>query len=193
MIALVVLMAVGLSLAYTYALKPAPTYEARTEVLISGAASNQRDIWGVGEYAARRTQAYVELVMGDELARRVVRRFDLSETPGELASQVSASAVPDSVVLEIVVTNPSADRAQFLANAVTKEFGTVVRELETPVGKTQPIVEAIVIDRAEKPASTAGGPQTLRNVAVGLVLGFLAGFGLAVIRESIATEGSSAD
>lgn len=184
MIIVVILLAVGLSLAFTYTQSLAPAYEAKTRLFVAASAAKERDVSAIGQFSLQRVKSYVELVHGDELSRRVVQRFNLRETPRELASQISASAVPDTVILQISVTNPSADRARFLANAVAKEFAAFVRELETPPATTQSHVKATVIDSAAD-ATRVGGPQPLRSLVVGLLLGPFIGFGLAIVRESV--------
>jgi receptor protein-tyrosine kinase len=136
--------------------------------------------------------SYVEVAHSDALARRVVKRLGLSESPRDLAAKVSASTLSNTVILDISVFDPSPDRAQLLANAVAKELGRFGTELETPPGEPRSNVKVTIIDDAAKPTSPADAPQHDRNVALGLMLGFLLGFGIAVVRESTRSKGDTA-
>ena len=170
-------LAVGVTLAQT------PQYQATTRLFISTAASDEATLNQGGQFSIQRVQSYADLLNGDEISRRVVTNLHLDQRPRELTEQIEASAKLNTVILVINVTDPSAARAQVLANAVAKEFVSFVGELETPPGKAEATVKATIVDAASKPTVPVS-PQPLRNIGLGLVLGVLLGAGIAVLRES---------
>lgn len=189
LIALTTLLVVGLALAVT--LVQTPQYEATTRLFISTSASEEATLNQGGQFSVQRVQSYADLLNGDEISRRVVKRLNLNEKPLELTKQIEASAKLNTVILVIKVTDPSPDRAQALARAVANEFVAFVGELETPPGQEQATVKATIVDAASKPESPVS-PKPLRNLALGLVLGALLGSGLAVLRESFDSSVRSA-
>jgi receptor protein-tyrosine kinase len=173
----VTVLALGVTVAQT------PQYEATTRLFISTAASDEATLNQGGQFSIQRVQSYADLLNGDEISRRVVNRLHLDERPRELTDQIEATAKLNTVILVINVTDPSAARAQVLANAVAREFVSFVGELETPPGKAAATVKATIVDAASRP-SVPVSPKPLRNIALGLVLGAMLGAGLAVLRES---------
>ncbi|UOY00219.1 polysaccharide biosynthesis tyrosine autokinase [Blastococcus sp. PRF04-17] len=110
--------------------------------------------------------------------------MDLDMTAAELAAQVRAVAVPNTVLLNVTVTDPSPDRAELIARAVGDEFTELVQEIETPAGATAAPVKVTVTDRPERPG-VPSTPRTERNVLLGGILGVLVGAATAVARTRI--------
>lgn len=181
MIALTTLTVLGLTAAFTYT--QVPEYQATTRLFVSTSAADEATLNQGGQFSIQRVQSYADLLNGAEISRRVVKRLGLNENPRELTKQISATAKLNTVILVINVRDPSPARAQALANAVAKEFVEFIAELETPPGQTQPTVKATIVDAASEPDSPVS-PQPLRNLPLGLVMGLMAGAGLAVLRES---------
>jgi receptor protein-tyrosine kinase len=126
--------------------------------------------------------SYAELVTGVQMAAQVVEELDLDLAPEELAAMVSATAVPETVILSVTVTDTSARRAQDIAASLGRQFADTVTQLETPAGAGPSTVNVTTVQPAalnERPVS----PDALRNVALGAVLGILAGITLALVRR----------
>jgi receptor protein-tyrosine kinase len=102
----------------------------------------------------------------------------------DVAKQISATAVMDTVLIDVAVTDPSAERAAQIADALGEEFTKLVDELETPGAGGVPLVEVTVTDQPEVPAAPSA-PRTTRNVAFGLLIGLLMGAALATLRARL--------
>lgn len=185
LIALGGLIAVGLAAALTWAATPQYTSSARLFVSTSSAADDAQANQG-GQFSLQRVKSYANLLTGEVIARRVVEKLKLDEDPRALASQISASAALDTVILTVRVTDPSPERAQRLTDAVAEELVTYVAELETPPGKDEATIKATIVDPANEPGSPVS-PNPQRNIAIGLVLGLLIGAGIAILRETLDT------
>lgn len=192
MIALVTLLAVALSLAWT--LRQPPLYTSTTRLFVStsvDAAPSTGD--QAGDLATQRVQSFAALLDGDQIARQVAERLSLSETPHQLSRRIHASVDSKTTLLSIRVSDPSADRAQVLANAVAKEFIVFVGNLEV-AGEAPgaPTVKVTVVDSATKPTSPSS-PRPVLNLGIGLLVGLLLGGLIAVLRERFDPTVRSAD
>jgi capsular exopolysaccharide synthesis family protein len=179
--------AVTVALAALLTLNQTPQYTSSSRLFVStsGASDDSQAAQG-GQFSLQRVKSYADLVSGEKIASRVVDRLNLDESPRDLAAQISASSKLDTVILTINVTDPSPERAQRLAQAVSEEFVGYVAELETPPGKDEATIKATIVDAATVPGSPVS-PQPVRNIALGLILGVLLGAGVAVLRETLDT------
>lgn len=120
--------------------------------------------------------------MGETLAQRTIDKLDLEMTAEELRENVKARSKPDTVLIDVTVTDESPVRARDIADALSDEFVVMVRELETPEIGARPDARVVVEQRASIPDKPVI-PKTGRNIAIGLALGVLFGIGLAVLRD----------
>jgi capsular exopolysaccharide synthesis family protein len=162
-----------------------PLYSSSTQLFASmtGAASTSEAYLG-GQFAQQRVTSYARLVTGVELAGRVIQRLDLKMTPQQLAQEITATAEPETVLLDVTVTDPSAVQASRIADAVGTEFASMVAQLETPAAGGPPPVKVTVTQPPSTPTSPSS-PQTSRNVAVGALAGLVLGAGLGVARAKL--------
>jgi len=100
-------------------------------------------------------------------------------TPDELSESISVSPVPETVLLQVTVTDPSPERAQLLADTVGREFQELVDGLETPPN-SPPV--AVTVVEAGRLATDPIGPNIARNLSLGALSGLLVGLGVAVLR-----------
>jgi receptor protein-tyrosine kinase len=180
-------VAVCLGLAAALTAQATPQYVSSAKVFISTTPSNSSDAYQGGLFSQQRVSSYADMATGLELAQRVVDSLNLSISATELAGKISASVVPDTVLLKISVTDPSAAEARRINTAVVEQVQSFVAELETPPGGNTPLLKATVVDPPRLPSSPSS-PQPVRNLGLGLVLGVLLGFGLAVLREVMDTS-----
>lgn len=177
-VALITLAAVAVSLLIT--LMQTPLYASTANLFVAaGNASENPD--KPSEFAELRIQSYVEVFDGDTIARRVIQRLNLDESPADLSDQIHASADPKSVVMSVRVLDPSADRAKLLADAVANEFIAFLNDLETASSDAGPI-KATLVDAPDKPTKPAT-PNLPLNLGLGLGIGLLLGLVWALVRE----------
>jgi receptor protein-tyrosine kinase len=176
---------VGGVVALAISMLQVPKYTASTQLFVSTTdTSSPSDVYQGGQFSQQRVTSYAQLLGGAELARRVVGDLGLSMSPESLAAEISASAVPDTVLLEVQVTDVSPGRAREIAASVGSQFTEMVTELETPQGATVSPVKVTVVDSPETP-DRPSSPVTGRNVVGGLLAGLLVGGGAAVARVAL--------
>jgi receptor protein-tyrosine kinase len=159
-----------------------PQYASTAQLFVSTTPTDTTQAYQGGMFSQQRVKSYSDMVTGLELAARVIDNNDVDLAPSELSSKISAAVVPDTVLLTITVTDPSAAQARWLNEAVVDEFRKFVGEIETPPGSSTPLIKATIVDPPRLPASPVS-PRPLRNLLLGGVLGLLLGFGLAMTRE----------
>ncbi|MCV7359260.1 tyrosine-protein kinase domain-containing protein [Mycolicibacterium fluoranthenivorans] len=176
-----VLVAVVVAIAVT--LMTTPQYQASTRLFVSASAGNSAsDVYQGNRFSQERVVSYAQLLMGETLAQRTVDKLGLDMTAASLQQKVSATAKTDTVLIDVHVLDPSPVRARDIANALSDEFVTMVRELETPEGAVTPDARVVVEQRATVPSSPVT-PKKVRNLLLGVVAGFVLGIGLAIVRD----------
>lgn len=175
----------GVVAALLFTLLTVPQYTSNTQVFVSTRDSGTTSSAFQGsQLSQQRVESYTELLGGPELARRVVERLQLPDTPNAVMREITATAVPDTVLIDVTVTDPSAQRAQAIATALTSEFTSLVTTLETPEsGGPAPV--QITITAAPSLPSSPRTPDPLRNTAFGLLAGLIAGSVIAVVRARL--------
>lgn len=182
---LIVAFALGsVALAAGVTINSTPQYASKARLFISTSGSDDSSAFQGSQFSLQRVKSYAELLTGQEIARRVVDDMNLDESPKALASQISASTSPDTVILTVTVTDPGPRRARILAEAVSQAFVAYVAELETPPGRDQATIKASIVDPANTP-STPISPNPTRNITLGLIIGLLLGAGVAMLRETL--------
>ncbi|WP_138733294.1 polysaccharide biosynthesis tyrosine autokinase [Modestobacter excelsi] len=168
---------IGLAVAALVLWRASPTYSSTTRVFVSATeVSDLPEAHAAELFATQRLASYVQLLGSERLARGVVEDLDLDETPADVASRIRAAAVPDTVVLEITVTDRTAERAQQLADAVTTEFTDQVATVEQPPGVVDSAVQVTTIEPAtfdSRPISPAPARDLSLGGGLGLLLGAL--------------------
>lgn len=176
---------VGGVAALTVSLLQTPLYTSSTQLFVSTRDSvSTSEAFQGSQFSQERVASYARLITGEELAGRVIDQVGLDQSPGRLADRITASAVTDTVLIDVTVTDESPEKAKRIADAIGDEFTAFAAELETPDGAESSPVKVTVTDRAEA-ASEPSSPQTARNVALGLLVGLLVGAGLAIVRARL--------
>lgn len=174
---------VTLTAAVVLSLLTTPMYQASTRLFVSTAAgANLAETYQGNRSSQERVYSYTELLTGRTLAQRTIDKLDLGMTADELRDNITASAKPDTVLIDVDVLDSSPVQARDIANALSDEFVTLVRELETPEDGSAPDTRVIVEQSATIPAEPII-PNTTRNVGIGLALGLILGLGLALARH----------
>jgi len=171
-----------------------PVYAARTKLFVSaqegsGDASNA---YQLGLLSQQRVTSYTDLVRGTGVLQPVIGRLGLSESAQQLKDKVSANNPAETVIINVVVEDPSPQRAQLIADAVAGEFARVVADIEKPAGGGKSLVRVSVVEAAPLPNAPVF-PRKKIILGLGLFLGLSLGAGLAVLRDLLDTSVKSQD
>ena len=161
-----------------------PTYQSEAEIFVSTPASTL-DISALAtgsSFSQQRVKSYAQIVNSPLTLEPVIQSLNLKTTPEELSKAIVASAPLDTVLIHLTVTDIDPQRASDIANAVAEQFSLTVAELELHgIGVDSPVKVSTV--KQAIPASAPSSPKKSINFALGLLLGFGAGIGIASLRK----------
>ncbi|MGB3370197.1 MAG: polysaccharide biosynthesis tyrosine autokinase [Rhodococcus sp. (in: high G+C Gram-positive bacteria)] len=182
---IVVTVAVAVLGALAVSLLTTPTYQSCSRVFVStSGGSTVSESYQGNLFSQQRVASYSELVTGETLASRTIDDLGLSMSPAALASKVTATSTPDTVLLDICVVDSAPALASGIANSLASQLTTLVRELETPEDGGSPAAGVRLVEEA-KESATPVSPKTTRNLALGAAVGLLLGIALAVLRDRL--------
>lgn len=171
-------------------------YQADAEVFVSlqdpGSTAAATNAYQGNLFSQQRVKSYAKIANSPKVTGPVIRRLGLDLTPEQLAGKITATAPTDTVLVDLVVKDPSPALARDIANAVSTQFATVVSDLERPAGGAASPVSVTVVRPADLPLSPVS-PRTTINIALGLLVGLALGVGVAVLRETLDTTVKTAE
>ncbi len=179
---------VGLLAGLAYAWTAPVTYRSTAGAffsLVSGSSAS--DLVQGSTYAQNQVESFAQLAVTPEVLQPVIDRLDLPESPAELARDVEVTVPTGTVIVEVTVTDGSAERSAELADAVITSLSEVVERIAPQDEAGDPTVVATTVTPAEVPDAPAS-PDVPLLLAAGLAAGLLAGLGLGWLREALDTR-----
>ncbi len=165
-----------------------PTYTAANSVFFTiSFGSTANDLAQGSNYAQSQVTTYAQLARLPAVLEPVIEELDLNSTPQQLAGQVGATVQAGTVIIKITVSDISAQRAADIANAVAGQLKATVEDLAPTDEAGDSLVQVTSVAEATPPAF-ASSPNTRVNVAVGLVVGLLAGICIVLLRNVLDTR-----
>jgi capsular exopolysaccharide synthesis family protein len=126
-------------------------------------------------------KSYAQVATSRSSAEKVKRSLALPEPAGQVRENLAAAPEPETLLITLSAVDGDPKRAQDIAHAAAVVFIDTVDDLEA--GKAGAI-KAQIIDDANRPV-TPFAPNPRNNLAIGLVLGLLSGFGLALLLDAL--------
>jgi len=162
-----------------------PIYQARVKLFVSTPSSffdvNSLSIGS--NFGQQRVKSYAQIVNSPLNLDPVIKALGLEESAPELAKSITAIAPTDTVIIEIVVSDPIPARAVYIADAVGKQFELTVASVEVGSGESSPI-SARVVETATTPKSPVL-PRKKLNFLGGLFFGLSLGVALSLLRLAL--------
>src|SRR5439155_4747401 len=173
----------GLALAFAFNANTRPVYESQTTLMLNGQVTLTDNSQAEAQNALSQdlVHTYAELIRARPVAEAVVARLQLPISPDDLQQRLRASVPTGTSLLTLYATAGSRAEAQQIAQAVADEFVRQAPLLATPQNGRPPVKLTIV-----EPASLPGppiAPRPVRNLAVGALMGLLAGLALGIVRD----------
>lgn len=176
---------IALVLAGFTALRSPRVYQAQASVFFSVSVGEQsRDLASGFSYAQGLVGAYAQVASQPLVLKPVIAQLGLDVTPKALAGAVSAEVPLDTVIINLQVTNPSAEQAAKIANAVAQQLTQTVGELVPGVSNKSAPVRVTIIAPASVPTSPSS-PRIGLDLTLGLVGGLILGLILAFVRDAL--------
>jgi capsular exopolysaccharide synthesis family protein len=165
-----------------------PLYRANAKLYFAPTSgSTTADLSQGSAYVQNLVLTYATLATTPTVLTPVIAKLDLHETPSQLAGAISASVLPNTVIVTIQATDPSAAKAAMLANAVAQQVGVTVTDLAPKNSKNESAIIAQTIAQAQIPKSPAT-PKKKRNISAAFVGGLVLGIAYVMLLEFLATQ-----
>lgn len=159
-----------------------PKYEANTSMIVSSSKQNidqnnpQADV-ELSQINANRAlvSTYSEIVKSRGIADKVIANLNLDMDYEEFSNKVSIEPVKDTQIISVKVVDTIAQRAADIANETSMIFKDSITQIMN-VDNVQ------ILDKATLPEAPSS-PKVMKNTAIGAILGFILGIGIALIME----------
>jgi succinoglycan biosynthesis transport protein ExoP len=182
---IVVAMLACILAADVIAVRRQPIYAAHSQLFVSVASTSTKlspsETYQGGLFSVQRVESYANIVASPRVAEAVIARLNLSRSVPEVQSQIHASVVPGTVLINVTVKDRAPARAKAIADAVAQSFPGLVNDLESSDPGRSP-VKVSVTSPARLP-TTPMSSSTAAYLILGALLGAILGVGAAVLRE----------
>lgn len=155
-----------------------PIYQASTQILVNQEKSGQQTI-NMGELQTnlQLINTYNVIIKSPAILDIVKERLDTEKSVEQLNSQITVASQKDSQVISVTVQDPDPKMAAEIANTTAKVFQEEIVTLMN-VDNVNILSNAVVKDHP-----TPVKPNPMLNMAIALVVGLMAGVGLAFLLE----------
>jgi capsular exopolysaccharide synthesis family protein len=160
-----------------------PAYQASVQLYGSAGAisSGEGTAYEGQRYTEQRMRSYATLLAGRAGAEAVRRRLNLSESVEGIRHKIRVSVPPNSSIATITARDASPQLAKAIAQVLAAEAPNLIAALESPARNERPPIQLSVINPAGVPTARIASKAVY--LALGAVLGLLAGIGSALLRE----------
>jgi len=177
--------ALGTAVALTYSLLATPLYGTAAKVFVSTtSATSASELQQGSSFTLQRIKTYADLVGTSAVLQPAIDELGIEVSVADLRGQVSASTPLNTTVIDINVSQEDPVFAASLATTVAEQLSEVVEKLETTDPSAGSPVQLSVVQEAEVPTQPTS-PNSKLNIALGLLLGLVAGIGVALLRQTL--------
>ena len=160
-----------------------PVYQASTQILVNKAPANAQEFSMQDiDTNLQLISTYNVIIKSPAILTEVISELGLNETVQSLNERITVSSIEDSQVVTLEVEDASMQQAVLISNTTAKVFEQEIRNLMR-------VDNVSVLAPATMPADPQPvKPDPLFNMAVGAIIGFMLGTGLAIVLDQLNTS-----
>ena len=156
-------------------------FQSSTSVYVLNQQDNQTVTYTDLQSGTQLTKDYAQLIKSRTVTTKVIAELDLQNkyddmaniTPDSLAGMITVTALQDTRIIKITVTDTDPYIAQDIANAVREAASVHISDVMD--------IEAVnVVDDANLPEAPVS-PNPMKNAIIGALLGFILSVGIVVV------------
>ena len=182
--AILTFIALGLLTAWLVTLFTPRVYAATASGMVRSGVADSPAEESLGDTLAKsRAVAYVDVAKSRPVAQKAIDKLGLDTTPDALISHITVTQPVQTATIKVQARAGSPSGAQQLADTWVVALTEQIKELEDPAGKGSSI-RMIPVENAALPGGPVS-PNPVRNLALGFLLGGLAGSAYALLRSRI--------
>lgn len=153
-----------------------PMYQSSTDIFVTQTSEgnisvSQQDI----NTSISLINTYADIIKKDFILEPVIEELDLPITTGVLRANLNVQTSNNSQVFSVVVQDENPFRAADIANTTTEIFQEKIYDIMN--------VDNVTILTVGTPNTNPASPNKPINIAVGVLLGLMAGVGIVFLRE----------
>lgn len=155
-----------------------PVYQSSTQLLVNQSKSEQ-PAYNIGEIQTnlQLINTYNVIMKSPAILEKVIADLDLNMTAAQLNEKLTVASEKDSQVINLSVQDTDPKKAATIANKTADVF-------QDEIVKIMNVDNVSVLAKAEVGEDTSPiKPKPLLNIAIALVVGLMAGVGLAFLLE----------
>ncbi|MCH6269422.1 YveK family protein [Neobacillus citreus] len=155
-----------------------PIYQASTQILVNQ-AKNDQQVYNYNEVQTnlQLINTYNVIIKSPAILDKVVDELDLGMNATKLNEKITVGSEKDSQVVNVSVQDPNPKTAALIANKTAEVFKKEIANIMN-VNNVNILAKAEV---AEDPSPIK--PRPLLNIAIAIVVGLMAGVGIAFLLE----------
>src|SRR4051812_3247680 len=139
-----------------YTLVQRPQYEASASVFVSTrSAESAADLQSGGSFSQQLVTSFASVAESPYVLEPVIQRLGMADSPPGLAGRIAVSVPPNSVVMQITVTDRTGVGAAETANAVARQLTRAVVDLTPNEAGSAASVKVTQIQAATPPQTPA--------------------------------------
>lgn len=181
LIIIMTVLFIGISGAVSYTLMK-PVYQASTQILVNQNTANAQE-FNMQDIDAniQLISTYNVIIKTPAILGGVIEELNLNETVKSLNERITVSSVENSQVLILDVEDASMENAVLIANTTASIFQEKIQTL-------MKVDNVNILAAAEMPLNPEPiKPDPVFNMAIGAVIGFMLGTGLAILLDQMNT------
>ncbi|MBD7964922.1 YveK family protein [Fictibacillus norfolkensis] len=177
LIAVIAAVAVAVSGVISYFILT-PVYQASTQILVNQ-KTNDQPVLDANQIRTNveMINTYSVIIKSPSILDKVVEDYDLQQTADALTNKITVNSEQNAQVFNLTVQDEDPAQAVKLANAISDTFSKEVPNIMN-VDNVKVLSPAVL---KENPSPIK--PKPLLNIAIALVVGLMAGVGIAFLLE----------
>lgn len=156
-----------------------PIYQASTQILVNK-TQNDQSLYSTPNEVQTNIQlvnTYNVIIKSPAILDKVSKELKLGMTTEELNQKITVASEQNSQVINLSVQDPDPDQAATIANRTADVF-------QTEIAKIMKVDNVTILAKAKvTPDQAPVKPKKLLNMAIALVIGLMAGVGIAFLLE----------
>lgn len=155
-----------------------PIYQASTQILVNQ-TKNDQTMYSQGELQTnlQLIKTYNVIITSPAILDKVATDLDMGLTAKQLNGKITVGSEKESQVLNLSVQDPDAEKAALIANKTAEVFQKEIVHIMN-VDNVSILAKA---DVSDNPGPIK--PRPMLNVAIAIVVGLMAGVGIAFLLE----------
>jgi len=162
-------------------------YESEATIFVAAQPRNPDAGLDANELSSQRMSTYVELLRSPKIAGEVAAVIGPAAPP-DLLDRITAARLPETTLLRVTARAGTPGGAAQIANLFAERFAVNLAMLEQPADPTAPPQVFGRIYEQAVPINRPVSPRPVLNIALGALLGLIAGVAVAVLRERLDTS-----